>query len=128
VRGLVADVLVRDNQSVKAGDPLVRIDPEEFTARVASAEADLSDAVANVAAAHAALVSLDAEEKLAAANITATRTAIRASSAEATRAEADQKRYDVLVASGAVAKRDADTYRTAAIGAQQAAARPSARR
>jgi membrane fusion protein (multidrug efflux system) len=126
VRGLVADVLVRDNQSVKAGDPLVRIDPEEFTARVASAEADLSDAVANVAAAHAALVSLDAEEKLAAANITATRTAIRASSAEATRAEADQKRYDVLVASGAVAKRDADTYRTAAIGAQQAAARATA--
>jgi membrane fusion protein (multidrug efflux system) len=126
VRGLVAAILVRDNQTVKAGDPLVRIDPEEFDARVASAEADLSDAQANVAAARAALVSLNAEEKLAAANIVATRTAIRASTAEASRAEADQKRYDALVASGAVARRDADTYRTAAIGAQQAAARAAA--
>ncbi len=126
VRGLVAAVLVRDNQIVKAGDPLVRIDPEEFDARVASAEADLADADADVASARAALVSLDAEERLAAANITATRTSIRASAAEADRAEADRRRYDALVASGAVAKRDADTYRTAAIGAEQAAARAAA--
>jgi membrane fusion protein (multidrug efflux system) len=126
VRGLVADVLVRDNQSVKAGDPLVRIDPEEFDARVASAQADLADAAADVAAARAALVSLNAEERLAAANIVATRTAIRASSAEADRADADRRRYDALVASGAVAKRDADTYRTAAIGAEQASARAAA--
>src|SRR4051794_17742465 len=39
VRGLVAAVLVHDNQQVRAGDPLVRIDPEEFDARAASAAA-----------------------------------------------------------------------------------------
>src|SRR5271167_2993224 len=37
VRGLVAEVLVRDNQSVHAGDPLLQIDAEEFDARVGSA-------------------------------------------------------------------------------------------
>ncbi|WP_404712328.1 HlyD family secretion protein [Sphingomonas sp. MMS24-J13] len=126
VRGLVEAVLVRDNQSVKAGDPLVRIDPEEFDARVASAQADLANAEADVASARAALVSLDAEERLAVANIAATRTTIRASAAEADRADADRKRYDALVATGAVAKRDADTYRTAAIGAEQASARAAA--
>ena len=33
VRGLVAQVLVRDNQAVKPGDPLVRLDPEEYDAQ-----------------------------------------------------------------------------------------------
>jgi membrane fusion protein (multidrug efflux system) len=33
IRGLVAEVLVRHNQKVRAGDPLVRIDTEEFDAR-----------------------------------------------------------------------------------------------
>ena len=39
VRGLVAEVMVRHNQRVRRGDPLVRIDAEEFDARVASARA-----------------------------------------------------------------------------------------
>jgi membrane fusion protein (multidrug efflux system) len=126
VRGLVGSVLVRENQPVRVGDPLVRIDPEEFDARVAGACADLADARADVAAAQAALVSLAAEERLAAANVVAARTTIRASDAEAERAATDQQRYDALVATGAVARRDADTYRTAAIGAAQAAARARA--
>ena len=126
VRGLVAAVLVRDNQAVREGEPLVRIDPEEFDARVGSATADLADADAAIADARAALVSLDAEEGLAAANIAATRTAIRSTDAEAGRAEADRRRYDALVATGAVARRDADTYRTAAIGAAQGAAKARA--
>jgi membrane fusion protein (multidrug efflux system) len=126
IRGLVAEVLVRDNQRVHRGDPLVRIDAEEFDARVASAQADLADADANVADARAALVSLGAEQGLAAANIIATRTAIRSSAAEASRAEADRHRYDALVATGAVARRDADTYRTTAIGAVQSAAKAQA--
>lgn len=123
VRGLVGAVLVRDNQVVHAGDPLVRIDPEEYDARAATGRADLADAEADIAAARASLVSLTAEERLSAANVTAARTAIRSSGAEAARAEQDRRRYDALVATGAVAKRDADTYRTTAIGAQQGAAR-----
>jgi membrane fusion protein (multidrug efflux system) len=126
VRGLVGAVLVRDNQAVRAGDPLLRIDPEEYDAKAATGQADLADAEAEIAAARAALVSLTAEERLALANVVAARTTIRSSGAEAERAALDQRRYDALVATGAVAKRDADTFRTTAIGAQQAAARAQA--
>jgi membrane fusion protein (multidrug efflux system) len=126
VRGLVEEVLVRDNQHVRAGDPLVRIDPEEFDAKTQGAQADLADAQAQVASARAALVSQSAEQQLASATITATRTTLRSTAAEADRTEADRKRYDALVATGAVARRDADTYRTAAITAQQASARAQA--
>ena len=126
IRGLVGAVLVRDNQFVHAGDPLVRIDPEEFDAKAGSARADLADADADITSARAALVSLSAEERLSAANVVATQTTIRSSGAEAERADADRRRYDALVATGAVARRDADTYRTTAIGAQQAAARAQA--
>jgi membrane fusion protein (multidrug efflux system) len=126
VRGFVAQVLVRDNQRVHAGDALVRIDSEEFDARVGTARAELADSEAGVAAAHAALVSLDAEESLAAANVGAARTAIRAADAESARAAADSRRYESLVETGAVAVRDAETLRTRAIAAEQEAARSEA--
>jgi membrane fusion protein (multidrug efflux system) len=122
VRGLVSAILVVDNQTVKAGDPLIRIDPEEFDARVASGNADLQSAEASVQAARAALTSLTAEEALATSNVTAARTAIQSADARDTRAGADRKRYEALVATGAVAQRDADTYRAAAITAQSEAA------
>jgi membrane fusion protein, multidrug efflux system len=122
VRGLVSRVLVLDNQRVRAGDPLVQIDAEEFDAKVATAKADLADTEAGVASARAALLSLDAEERLAAADVGAARTAIRSSNAQSSRATADSRRYDALVASGAVAVRDADSYRAGAITAEQDAA------
>ena len=118
VRGLISGIMVRDNERVRAGQPLVRIDPEEFDARVASASADLQDAVAKVASAKAALTSLDAEETLAASNVKAAQTAIVSSDAQNVRAEADRKRYEHLIASGAVSQRDADTYKAQALSAQ----------
>lgn len=126
VRGLVATVLVQDNQAVRAGDPLVRIDAEEFDARVAAASADRADAEAGVAAAQAALVSLDAEERLAASNVRAADSSIRAAQAQAERALADRRRYENLAASGAVATRDVDAYRAAAVTAEQDVARVTA--
>jgi len=118
VRGLVQQVLAQANQTVHRGDPLVRIDPEEFDARLASAAADLANARANVAAARAALTALDADEALAGANIRAAETLIRSADAQSLRASADQARYDDLVASGAVARKDADQYRAAAVTAR----------
>jgi len=126
VRGLVADVLVKHNQAVKQGDPLVRIDAEEFDARVAAAAADLQNAHATVEAAQAALISLDAEEQLAAANVRAAETVIRSTTAQSDRAQADRARYTNLVESGAVAQRDFDQYRATAISAQSDAARSRA--
>ena len=118
VRGLVAEVLVRHNQAVRRGDPLLRIDPEEFDARVASADAELQDARARQDAAHAALISLDAEEQLAASNMRAAQTSIRSADAQSEKAQADRQRFDNLVGTGAVARHDADQYRAAAISAQ----------
>ncbi len=117
VRGLVAEVLVRHNQAVRRGDPLVRIDPEEFDAKVASASADLANAQASVMAAQAAFVTQAADESLAAANVRAARTMIHSADAQSERAQADRRRYEALVASGAVARRDADQYRAAGISA-----------
>jgi len=126
VRGLVAKVLVAHNQAVHRGQPLVAIDPEEFDARVSAAQADLENALAAQSAGRAALVSLTAEERLAAANIRATETQIRAADAQSDRAGADRRRFEALVASGAVAKREADQYRAAAITAASAADRSRA--
>jgi len=46
VNGQVIAVLAEDQQRVKAGDVLVRIDPKDYEAAVAKAEADLADAKA----------------------------------------------------------------------------------
>jgi membrane fusion protein (multidrug efflux system) len=123
VRGLVAEVLVQHNQAVKRGDPLVRIESEEFDARVASAAADLQQARATVEAAKAAFVALDAEQRLAASNIRAAQTSIRSADAQSARAQADRARFDALAASGAVARRDVEAYRAAAVTAQSEADR-----
>jgi membrane fusion protein (multidrug efflux system) len=117
VRGLVAQVLVDHDQAVKRGDPLVLIDPEEFDARVAAAAADLQSAEAAVAAAKAAFVTQAADERLETARIRAAQTSIQSADAQDARAQADRRRYEALVASGAVARRDADQYRAAAISA-----------
>ncbi|CAM0999663.1 HlyD family secretion protein [Rhodanobacter sp. Root179] len=118
VRGLVAAVLVQHDQRVHRGDPLLRIDAEEFDARVASATANLQSARASVAAAKAALIALDAQERLAGSNMRAAQTSIRSSDAQQKQAEADRQRYDALIASGAVSRSAAEQFRTAAITAQ----------
>ena len=126
VKGLVAQVLVGHNQMVRKGDALLRIDPEEFDARVASAQADVANAEASGASARAALIALDAEQRLAGSNIRASQTAIAAADAENVRAQADRKRYEDLADSGAVARRDVERFRAAAVGAQSAADRSRA--
>jgi membrane fusion protein (multidrug efflux system) len=119
VRGLVAQVLVQDNQAVRAGDPLIRIDGEEFDARVATARADLADAESGVAAARAALASLTHEERLAADSVVAAGTQIRSARAQSERAVADSQRFSALLTSGSVARRDAEVVRAGAVTAEQ---------
>ena len=126
VRGLVAEVPVQHNQRVRRGDALVRIDAEEFDARVAAAQADLQNAKAKEEGARAALVSLDAEEHLAASNVRAAQASIRSADAQSVRAAADRQRFDNLVGTGAVARHDADQYRAAAVSAQADADRSRA--
>lgn len=126
VRGLIADVLVQHNQAVKSGEPLVRIAAEEFNARVAVSMAGLQDARASLAAAQAALLALNADEELAASTVRAARVSIRSADAQRERADADHKRYQNLLNSGAVPRIDADRYRAIAISAQADADRSRA--
>jgi membrane fusion protein (multidrug efflux system) len=46
VSGHVSEVLIEDEQMVKAGDVLVRLDPKDYEVAVAKAKADLDDALA----------------------------------------------------------------------------------
>lgn len=110
VQGLVSEILVRDNQHVKAGDILIRIDDEDYRQAVDAAEAD-------VAAAEAALVQQEAQQALAAANVRAAATAITSADAERVRAEADHKRYVTLVGTGDISRQAADKVRATAIAA-----------
>lgn len=126
VKGFVSKVLVRHNQQVHAGDKLVIIDSEEFTARLAAARGDLEDARAQVAQQQAALLSQQAQEQLALTQIDAARTAIRSSKAEQQHAEAEQQRYQSLAVSGATSRNDADRYKTVAVTAEQTSAHAAA--
>jgi membrane fusion protein (multidrug efflux system) len=126
VRGLVAAVMVDHNQVVRQGDPLVRIDDEEFAARVAAAQADLLNAQAAVASARAALIALTAEEKLAQSQVRAAETTIRSSDAQRERANADHERYESLTRTGAVSRHELDSLRAQAISAQADADRSRA--
>jgi membrane fusion protein (multidrug efflux system) len=126
VRGHVAQVLVGDNQPVKVGQVLVRLDPEEYAARVAAAEGDLALADAAISAAEAALVRLGSEEAMAVAEVREAETGIRAADAEAVRAKADWTRYDALLKTGYAPRRDADRIQTQAVAAAAAADRTRA--
>lgn len=64
VRGMVTEVVAEENRPVKAGDLLVKLDPEEYDLKIAQAQGDLMAAQAAGRAARAGLARLDAEEKL----------------------------------------------------------------
>jgi membrane fusion protein (multidrug efflux system) len=117
VRGLVAEILVKDNQLVEAGQPLVRLDDTEYVSRVRSAEADVAQADAAIAAAKAALDRSDAEESLARASWTEALTAIASAEAERDRAASDRTRYEALAGSGWVPKQKLESISATAVTA-----------
>jgi membrane fusion protein (multidrug efflux system) len=51
VGGSVVEVLIKENQEVRAGDVLVRIDPRDYEVALSQAKADLADAEAAVTSA-----------------------------------------------------------------------------
>ena len=61
VQGNVTEVRVRDNQPVRAGDPLLRIDPEPFAVRESGAASAVAAGAGDVAAARADLVAARAD-------------------------------------------------------------------
>jgi membrane fusion protein (multidrug efflux system) len=89
VGGTVAEILVDDNQAVTAGQVLVRIDPRDYQARVAQAEAALAAAESASEGAHAGVPLVNSTTTSAA---TAAEAQLAAATAELARARADFER------------------------------------
>jgi membrane fusion protein (multidrug efflux system) len=94
VAGQIAGVFVEDNQSVKAGQLLVRIDDRDFKAALSSAEAD-------VAAAKASVANDDAEIARQPSLVEQARATLRSDEASVSFARANAARYQNLSDAGA---------------------------
>lgn len=126
VSGYITEVLVTDNQAVRAGDVLARIDDRDYRAVLAKAEGA-------IAAQQALLANLEATQRLQEAVIGQARASVAATDAETRRAHDDQVRYASLVAKEAVSvqssqKADADYKQSRANGDKAQAALIAAQR
>jgi len=95
VNGFVTDVLVQDNQFVKAGQVLIRLDSRDYDARLAQANAQLQSA-------RAAIGEIRAKQDLQLAHINEQQAEVISANAELTRTQADHTRYTQLVKDDAV--------------------------
>jgi membrane fusion protein (multidrug efflux system) len=93
VSGYIAEVLVSDNESVKADQLLARIDDRDFRTALAQAKAD-------VAAAEAAVRNLDAQIELQEPIIQQESAEVDAAEANLKFAQEERARYDTLMKSG----------------------------
>ncbi len=125
IAGFINEVAIEDNQSVRAGDLLVRLDDRDFRAALDSADA-------SVAAQKAALANLDATRKLQEAIVDQAAAEIAAAEAEVARARFDYDRYNQLSAAQFASKQrfqqaDADHKKAVAADSKARAAFAAAR-
>jgi len=126
IAGYVAQVVVEDNQPVKAGDVLVRIDDRDFIERLNSAQAQLQQAQAAAAAQQASVQTLDAQMSEQQQRITQARAALSSGEAEARRARLDYQRYRELVAQQVASDQHLETVSASQATAQAAMAQANA--
>jgi len=92
VPGRVAELLVKDNQAVKQGDVILKIDPRDYEASLAQARADL-------AAAHSRVEQAKAQVNASEAKVAQAQATVVAANAENQRAADDLKRYESVESS-----------------------------
>jgi membrane fusion protein (multidrug efflux system) len=140
IYGNVAEVLVNDNQQVKAGQVLVRIDPRDYQARLAQARAALAVAESQAhgarvgvpwaeettasgsAGAEAYLAAMQAEydqkqhayEQASTAELAYAQANVDARQANFERARADLERMKPLIAKAEISQQQFDAYQAAA--------------
>ena len=107
VNGYVTEVLVKDYEQVKAGQPLVRIDSRTYEAAVAQAQAQLANAQAQLA-------NSDQTQAQNRATLGASRAGLAAVQAEAERSQAELKRVQELAERGSVSLNERDKVRATA--------------
>lgn len=111
VNGYVTEVLVKDFQHVKQGEPLLRIDDRIYAQRVAQAQATLDSA-------HAALANSDQSQAQNRAQIASAQATLSAGQAELQRSRNETRRYEELAAQQLVSINDRDKFRTTQASAQ----------
>jgi len=94
VSGYVAEVYVSDNQAVKAGDPLVRLDSRQYQAILEQAKATIAARKADIERGAAELLQQQA-------NIAQARAQLEGARSTEAHAREEVKRYEPLVATGA---------------------------
>jgi membrane fusion protein (multidrug efflux system) len=121
VDGTVAEVLTSDNQTVKAGDVLARLDPLEFQlaveknqASASQAEAEVAEAAAAALQAEAQLAGSQARQAQATAQVAQAKAQLDLSALNRTRAR------ELFHEGGAVTQADLDNAESAFDGAQAA--------
>ena len=110
ISGYVDKVFVADNQAVKAGEPLLRIDPRDYDAQAAQSRAQIDVAKANAAGVQAQISEQQAAIVRARADLAAARTA-------AAFAHSEAARYQPLAASGAETRERLSQLRNDAVQA-----------
>jgi membrane fusion protein (multidrug efflux system) len=119
ISGYLAEVLVGDNQVVKAGQPLAHIDDRDFRAALDQAKADVAAAQATIEAEQA---SLDIQQS----TIAAARATLDVDKANETFAEQNNKRYASLASNGYAAVQTAQQAASQIAAAQAAIVRDTA--
>jgi membrane fusion protein (multidrug efflux system) len=119
VSGYLHEVLVGDNEHVTAGQVLARIDHRDFNVALDQARAD-------VAAAHAVIVSKQAQLGVQQAVIDAARATVDVDKAAVTFAAQENKRYTDLASTGFGSVQNAQQAQARNAGAEAAIARDTA--
>jgi membrane fusion protein (multidrug efflux system) len=119
VSGYLREVLVGDNEHVKAGQVLARIDERDFKVALDQSRAD-------VAAAQAAVTSKQAQLEVQQANIAAAKATIEVDIANKTFAGQENKRYTDLAATGYGSLQNAQAAQSKNAGADAAILRDQA--
>ena len=115
ISGRIVEVAVRENQSVKAGDLLFRIDARPFEIALLQAQAAMGNAQASINEAQAMVAAKSADVTTKAADIAASASAL-------TLAQETFQRQSALLKRGFTTRAQVDAAQAALIAAQQAQA------
>src|SRR3990170_3966687 len=104
IQGTVVEVLVVDNQPVKQGEPLLRIDPEPYTVREAAAGSAVSAATADLSGAKSDITAGKADIQAARQDLAAARARVTLAGAQLAQAIRDADRAKSLYERQSISK------------------------
>ena len=122
IGGTVMAILADDTDFVKAGQPLVRLDPADAKVALDQAEANLAQAVRQVRTLYANNGSLSAQVALREADVSKTQSDVVRAQSEIARANDDLNRRQALSGNGAVSGEELNHARTQLANANSALA------